>query len=439
MSAQCQGCTDLTQVMKRPLPELSDEERVSKAAPLLKAMGIQACDSTSGGASFGAQVKAGIVAAGTQMSTAFSRSIGCESLAMIVDQYNEALQRTTNLLDCACYSVQTNAISRQNVRITLSNSTIKCNNLQGSGIVIKQNSTVKLINDQALSDDIKTGISNVAKTLATSVVNVAQDVATDVGAPDSAQRSLLDIQKTIETDEWSNDLRTNINEVLAGIQNEQDVRINILNSNIEGCIVIEQDALLELAAKSIVDNVVDKVLSNVREVESLTEAVVEQTKKAAGLAEVTKQNWAGPEVMGGMVGAIIAVIAILVVVFLLMRMLGGNIKKSEDNKDNKDDPQTVAKKVARKKLMSTMVAVFGIVGALSLGTFIVTLVLWIRLRKNARTKDLEDGKLDGKIGDTIQKSSTSIKGFLIAWIACLSLFVVCLIFMLICVYLILKK
>jgi hypothetical protein len=151
---------------------------------------------------------------------------------------------------------------------------------------VAQNSVVKLVNQVSFTDQIQNEIANVANTLAKNTVDTIQQTASDVGAPDSAQRVIQETQRYINSDTFTSNVKQNITTLALKVANPQHISLVFVDTSLEtDTFVIEQNALLDLTSSNIINSTLNNLFKDERMVQVLDEVSTSLDKKQKGLSD----------------------------------------------------------------------------------------------------------------------------------------------------------
>lgn len=347
-SSTCQPCKDMSAILDKPVPEPSNKDKQEVAAELLKLMNAKQCETKSGGFSAEADLFGGVVAS-TAISGAFSTSIGCESLAVMTQSYTEARERLTRLMNCTCREVSNNVIVMKNIHISFTRSQVKVRRF-----VISQKTSIRLVSTSSFTDAVMNEMSSVVQTMLNSVADVAQKTATDIGSPQSTQKSIQDLQQTINSKDTLDQLNQNISSMMTRVSDEQNLSLDFVDTVIEQDeFIIEQDTFMDLTVSNILNSNLHNMFKNDTVVDVFTSAKVVQEAENKGLSDIVEAQGQGGWVKL-LAGGIGLVVVLGIVGAMYMRGSGSSAAAAQT--------VSTANRVVRL-LISTVIAVLCSVGA----------------------------------------------------------------------------
>jgi hypothetical protein len=268
-------------------------------------MGAGQCKSTSAGGAASASIL------GARVATGFTASVnvGCEQMALMVNEYHEARNRMAQIMNCTCRSVSNSIFNQLNNQIEVRNSDVEV----AGAIRVVQKSTIKLLTQSSITDNVVNELSSVAKTMVDNTIDIVQKAANDVGAPQSTQRVISDIRTNVNSDSYMSTINNSVTELVNNISSEANLKIVIIGSRIRSKeFIVEQDTLIELTAT----NILNSVLENLMQTEEITDVIntitSEQEQKNSGLSTIVAST------SGDSPLVIIGTIVLVALVFMIL-------------------------------------------------------------------------------------------------------------------------
>ena len=282
-----------------PTPAPSSAEITDNIPNILKMMGIQSCvsNTVAGGSIF-----CGCAAADTL-------NIGCEQISVISQKYLQTVNVSTCILNSVSNNVSGSVIANNTINITATDhASISCNKFN-----IDQNINIRYVSVSAVSQEIKNNIVQQIQSFIKTTIESFQKSKTGYLASPQGQKSVQDALTQVNNNINSIISNTTVTDILNNVFGSNTINITLggystLSS--ENC-KLTQNSLIDFA----VQNMVQTAISNFLNQSSVTKLTTEM--KNSQVSEAL-----GPDLIGGLVGAIMVVI----VLGLLVKFGGSQVK-----------------------------------------------------------------------------------------------------------------
>jgi hypothetical protein len=312
--SECGGCTNFE--TEKPKPPTPREEQAI-AENILKSMNIGQC--RTGSAGFTAS--ASILGARAATSGTASFAIGCEQLALMVNRYHESKSKMVQIMNCVCRTVGNDVTSKLNITVRFVNSDIE---VQGD-IAVVTDSVIKLLSNSAISDEVVNEISTATKTMLDTAVDVLQKTVNDVGAPQSSQRLISDIQTNINSDSYMKNINNSVTQLMNKITNDQVINFEVIGSRVRSnAFIIKVNTLIELTANNILNTALSNLMQQeeVIEVATSIKATQEQENKGLSAAQLASLS-GGAMSLWAIIGTVVVLVLLVPIVISMTRSKAG--------------------------------------------------------------------------------------------------------------------
>lgn len=263
--------TNVPEKCVQSVPEPTDKEIQDNIPNMLQMMGAKACTTAAGGL------------ISWEGAGGFSYTTGCEQISIISQKYLKATNIVTCILNSVKQTVNSRAISTNQIKIKLNNSKMTCD----KGLILTQTAYIDLVDMSQVKTQIKNNIINQIKDMINQTMKTFQDSHTDFMSTSQGQKS---IQKAL--DSIKNNMNTYINtdivtDILHKVSNKNQITIDLNNSTLTGeqCI-IKQGSILKLTAQNLFSTAISNAIQNSDFTQFTSDLENYQKSAATGLGSI---------------------------------------------------------------------------------------------------------------------------------------------------------
>ena len=267
-----------------PYPELTPQERGSKAAEIAEAMGVQSCDTST--ETFDARAKASVgFLAKAEMSITYNKSssVGCEPLIISADSYYKNQQAIN------CTLKKSSAIIKKTLKagnkiILDAGRDIKTECVE---FIINQTIDINFVDMTKLSSEDVTEIAKATKDVITSATNNILEQKMELGATPQGAKDVKDKLTEINQTDYNALINETLNDINVEVNANNDIIIRAGRDLIlrgERC-KFTQDIVIDVVSSTIITDSITKAFDSVSEVINTNDETRRQEYDAKGLAD----------------------------------------------------------------------------------------------------------------------------------------------------------
>jgi hypothetical protein len=269
--------SDIKNCPKLPPPISIDDmikNQTNGLAALMNSMGITSCKHiTAGGIEI---IPPGAIGG--------EGSVGCEQLFAQAQAVDSCQTQVTCIINKSVSSATTLDINQNELKLTISGSTIKCKNFN---ITQKITNDAKILTNitQQTTDEIVASIKNMVN----SMTENAEKQKTGFMASNDGQKSINNFVDACTSGSISDNINNYVNKALTKVFNENNQNIKIDNSLIgctDGDFTIDQTILNRIQAATIVNSVINDIFNTTEGneyIQQFKQALEQEGEGAAGI------------------------------------------------------------------------------------------------------------------------------------------------------------
>jgi hypothetical protein len=294
-------------------PPMTPTERGNKAAELIKAMGVQSCDTDNMTAAFHGE--ANVMLASLEVTATYNQTstIGCEPIIVSSNQYNKLQSNISCIIKRNCFDDTFNMKNINSIVITAGESLdITCPTLS-----IDQSINVKMVRLNQLTNEDKTDIKNAVEDTIKNTVDNVLEQKTELGSVVVGGKDIRQVLTDIKNSNMNQQVSEVINNISTTIENGNTLVISAgKNLRLTGdqCI-IKQDIVADIVATAIAQNSLSTVFENMSKAVNESDEKRRQVYDAKGLSDFIDKlrQSSSTNLVNSIVSAIVGLIILIVI------------------------------------------------------------------------------------------------------------------------------
>ena len=308
MSSQLTGCP-------APPPMLKPDQ-ISKTAAMMTAMGAKTCatSSSSEHTNVSNDTLGGfLTSTNIDVDKNQSGTYGCEQLIASSSTYNTALSNISCIIKKTAVSVNNTASGINNIIFKVGGDyTVH----PGGSVKIKQIAKVSLVNTSQISSQQRNEIANQVKAVTDDVKKTIQESKTATGSTAQGGKSSTEIDSIYQQTDFNKSVNESLTSFAANVSGSNTIVFEVGgNMNIWAPLEASQDLVVELLAKSIVDDALDNSFKKISEITNRNVAENRQTSDNSGFADIYSSLYSGTG-FTKIIKMVIAAIVLLIILFV---------------------------------------------------------------------------------------------------------------------------
>lgn len=333
---------------------LTTKEKAAKTAEMARSLNVQSCNRKDRGidASMSAEIDAWVASAKTsaEFRVTDSSSIGCEQIAIMSNEMNQASDAVSCILSRSESSSDAVVSANNTIRIEAegvgSEIVIDCGDEE---FQINQTITLKVVKLDELTDNEQ---NQIEKTIDNAIHQSAQSIQDSVQgrfAGTAAQKSIIEQCTNIQNKSYNLQTRETIKKLSLTVNTKNDIsiiakggaRISVSGRRCR----MDQNIIVDVLAQSIVQNTMKTAFKDLFTTIVKSDTTTEQSGKVAGTINPFEQpSWAK------VVGAIFMFIFLGGIFYIVFTTsVGIRKKKTKKSKDEDDEDDEEGEEEKREK------------------------------------------------------------------------------------------
>ena len=308
MSSQLTGCP-------APPPMLKPDQ-ISKTAAMMTAMGAKTCATSSSSEHTNVSMDTvGGFLSSTNIDVDKNQSgtYGCEQLIASSSTYNTALSNISCIIKKTAVSVNNTASGINNIIFKVGGDyTVH----PGGSVKIKQIAKVSLVNTSQISSQQRNEIANQVKAVTDDVKKTIQESKTATGSTAQGGKSSTEIDSIYQQTDFNKSVNESLTSFAANVSGSNTIVFEVGgNMDIWAPLEASQDLVIELLAKSIVDDALDNSFKKISEITNRNVAENRQTSDNSGFADIYSSLYSGTG-FTKIIKMVVAALVLLIILFV---------------------------------------------------------------------------------------------------------------------------